>query len=408
MSVLATDQAGDDLLRFREARLKAKEFGDGVVGAGSAELDYAPASVISRRLRGAIDRGDLGYALPRDLFDLSEATASWYERAMAWRPKLESLAVAPDITSAFAFVLMSMARSDGPVLVPRPGYTKLRRVASELGFEVLEYAVRRTRDGHAYALDEIEEHLRARRRGVLVLIHPHNPTGHLAKKAELEALGRIVERHGALVFSDEVHAPLWLEDEPHMPYASSSGAARQHTVMALSSSKAWGLSGVRVTQLVLPDGALGTRAREGSLLSLLEGSVSSLGVQASIVAYEYGNPWLAALRARLRDNRDRLTAFAAESPVISDYVPPGSSFLAWMSLAMDLSSETAAQLLQRRARLGVLGAEEFGSSSTTWFRLNFGSTPEKVEQYMSLIAHMATSDNDARRTPLSQSHPDHH
>lgn len=150
------------------------------------------------------------------------------------------------------------------------------------------------------------------------------------------------------------------------------------------------------------------RARESSLLSFLEGSVSALGVQASIAAYECGDPWLDALRARLRGNRDLVTAFAAESPVISDYVPPGASFLAWMSLAMDPVSETAAKLLQRQARLGVLGAEEFGSSCTTWFRLNFGSTPEAVKRYLSLIANAITTNDDARRAPLLQPHPGHH
>ena len=394
MSVPQPGRARDDLLCFRPARLKATEFGDGVLGAGSAEIDFAPPSAISQRLRAVINRGDLGYALPRDLIDLSEATSSWHEHHMAWRPKPENLVVAPDITSAFAFVLMSSARPAGPVLVPRPGYPKLRRVASELGFEVLEYAVHRTPDGHAYALDEIEEHLRGRRRGLVVLLHPHNPTGHLAQVAEMEAIGRIVERHGALVFSDEVHAPLWLEDEPHVPYASSSSAARQHTVTALSSSKAWGLSGARVTQLVLPDGATGIWARESSLLSFLEGSVSALGVQAAIAAYEHGDPWLAALRSRLRENRDLITSFAAGA-VISDYVPPGSSFLAWMSLTKDTTPETTAQFLQRRARLGVLGAEEFGSSCTTWFRLNFGSTPEVIERCLSLIAYAATINEDA-------------
>lgn len=395
-------QASDGLLRFREARFKAAEFGDGVMGAGSAELDFAPASVIVQRLQAVIERGELGYALPSDLLELFEATSSWHERTMSWRPRLESLAAAPDITTAFSFVLMSLARSDGPVLVPRPGYPKLRRVASELGFEVLEYGVRRTRTGHAYAVDEIEEHLRSKRRGLVVLLHPHNPTGHLARKAELEELGRIVDRYGSLVFSDEIHAPLWLGAQPHVPYASASDVTRQHTVTALSSSKAWGLSGARVTQIVLPDGAVGTRAREGSMLSLLESSVSALGVQASIAAYEDGDPWLAELRTRLRANRDLITAFAAESTVISDYVPPGSSFLAWMSLAMDPISGTAADFLQRQARLGVLGATEFGSSSTAWFRLNFGTTPEAVERFLSLIARAGTTNDDAL------THPDHH
>lgn len=387
-------QMGESFLRFRKARLKSSEFDNDLIGAGSAELDFAPATVISQRLQGIIARGDLGYALPSDFVALSEAASSWYARNMSWRPRPENFVSAPDITTAFAFILMTLIQPNVPVLVPCPGYSKLRNIAMELGFEVLEYSVRRTSSGYEYAIDEIEESLSGRYGGLFVLIHPHNPTGYLAQRTELRALERIMDRHGMLVFSDEIHSPLWLGDKPHIPYASISEVAQSHTITALSSSKAWGLSGVRVTQLALPDSAMGICVKSGSRLPLLEGSVSALGIYASIVAYENGDSWLDALRTRLRKNRDLVTAFATEAAVIKDYVPPDSSFLAWMSLAMDESSETAAQFLQRRAKLGVLGSAEFGSSSSSWFRLNFGSSPEIVNECLSLIEHAGNANDD--------------
>lgn len=388
--------SGETLLISRPARLKTQEFGCGVLGAGAAELDYAPAQEISERLRKIVDSGELGYALPSDLVDLKQSTSAWHERSMGWSPRPENFVATPDITSAFSYFLLTLAPLDGPVLVPSPGYSKLKQVALELGFEVLNYTVQRSSNGYAYSLDQISEHLRTSRRGVLVLLHPHNPTGYLAQKAELEMIARIVDEFGAIVFSDEIHGPLWLEDEPHLPYAASSDIAREHTVTAVSSSKAWGLSGARVTQLAFPSGEMARRVQAGRQQAFIEGAVGALGVQASIAAYDRGGDWLEALRSRLRSNREVVTKFAAESPIICNYIQPQSSFLAWMELKMDAKSESAAQLLRDRSRLGVLGAEEFDWPQASYFRLNFGSPPVMVEQCLSLISSAAATNEDAR------------
>ncbi|PWJ64018.1 aminotransferase class I/II-fold pyridoxal phosphate-dependent enzyme [Rathayibacter iranicus] len=381
------------LLRFRPARLKASEFEHGVLGAGSAELDYAPAQEISERLGSIVRRGQLGYALPEDLVELKHAAASWHRRTLSWAPQPEDFIAAPDIASAFAYFLLTMASADSRVLVPNPGYPKLKRVASALGFETLNYSVDRIQGGYAYSLSDIETHLRENRGCVVVLLHPHIPTGHLASKAELEKLATVVDKYRATVFSDEVHAPLWLEDEPHLPYAASSNLARQHTTTAVSTSKTWGVSGARVTQLIVPTDRRARHEQEKARRVLLEGAVTALGVQASIVAYDQGGPWLEALRARLRANRELVDRFVDQSSVIGDYVPPRSSFVAWMELAVNTSHESAAQLLLRRSRLGVLGAADFDSPRAGFFRLNFGSAPDVVERCLSLIADAGSEED---------------
>ena len=74
-----------------------------------------------------------------------------------------------------------------------------------------------------------------------VLCNPHNPTGTVADRAELEAIAEIVERHGGRVFADEIHAPLRFDGRPFIPYASVSEATAAHTITGTSASKAWNI-----------------------------------------------------------------------------------------------------------------------------------------------------------------------
>lgn len=53
-----------NLLRFRQARLKAIEFSPDITDAGSGEIDFKPASEITKHLKNVLTRGDLGYAFP--------------------------------------------------------------------------------------------------------------------------------------------------------------------------------------------------------------------------------------------------------------------------------------------------------------------------------------------------------
>ena len=65
----------------------------------------------------------------------------------------------------------------------------------------------------------------------------------------------MVDRHGARVFSDEIHAPLVHPGAVHRPYASLSPVTARHALTATSASKAWNLPGLKAAQLVLSDAA---------------------------------------------------------------------------------------------------------------------------------------------------------
>jgi alanine-synthesizing transaminase len=53
----------------------------------------------------------------------------------------------------------------------------------------------------------------------IVIINPNNPTGAVYDRAALEAIARLAEQHGMVVFSDEIYDQILYGDAQHVPMA---------------------------------------------------------------------------------------------------------------------------------------------------------------------------------------------
>ena len=80
---------------------------------------------------------------------------------------------------------------------------------------------------------------------MLLLCHPHNPTGHVFGKAELEQLATVAGRFDLAVVSDEIHADLTYPPHVHVPFESLDHEVSARAVTVTSASKAFNLAGLR-------------------------------------------------------------------------------------------------------------------------------------------------------------------
>ena len=137
-----------------------------------------------------------------------------------------------------------------------------------------------------------------------MLCNPHNPIGRVYTRAELEELSSIVEKHGARVFSDEIHAPLTFSGHTHVPYASINDTAANHTVTVTSHSKSFNTPGLKCAQIIFSNEAdVATWDTHGMFTGK---SAANPGLLAAVAAYRDSRDWLADTSAYLERNRDAL------------------------------------------------------------------------------------------------------
>ena len=354
----------------------------GVLPAWIAEHDLGPPPVVRDALRRLADLPDVGYS--RRAGDLGAAFADWCELRHGWRPDPGLVVPTADVLQGIWAVTAAFSEPGEGVITTPPVYPYFHDVAPSLGRRSLECPLRHNSDGWRLDLDDLAVLLeREPAARILLLCSPHNPTGHLYGRDELQTLVDLTRRHEVIVVSDEIHFDLVYPPGSHCPTLALPDSA-EHTVALYSAGKAFAISGLRAAVAVFADRGLYDRFQKAMPAHLL-GGVSRAGVEAAIVAWRQGAAWLDDLKVLLDRHRHRvIEVLAAEVPDVGCHLP-ASTFLAWLDLSvLDLGANPAEELL-RRARVRTSEGHEFGTGGEGHVRLNFGTSTEILERILARL-----------------------
>jgi cystathionine beta-lyase len=222
----------------------------------------------------------------------------------------------------------------------------------------------------------------------VLLCNPHNPTGRVFTAHELQALAVVVDRHGARVVADEVHAPLVFARARHVPYATVSEAAAEHTVTVTAATKAFNIAGLRCAQVIATNHADAARWRGLRVFEVP--SPTPIGIAATTAAYRDGGEWLDGLVTYLDGNRARLRDLvAAELPGVALRLPE-ATFLSWLDCSA-LGLDDPARFFLDRARVALSNGPPFGPGCEQQVRLNFGTSRVLLERIVGAMGSAARS-----------------
>ena len=357
-----------DLRRRRSVKWATNP--EDVLPAFVAEMDFALAPEIRATLGRALEpaRHRLRGARPAR----RSVRGLFAQQRYGWRLDPDRVRPATDVMTAVAELLRALTAPGDAVVVNPPIYPPFRSVTAELGRRVVEAPLRPDAAGLELDLEALERRF-AEGAAAYLMCHPHNPSGRSFGRVDLEAVAALADRHGVVVISDEVHAPLTLPGSTHLPYLALGGAAAVHGVAVAAASKAWNLAGLKCALIVSGSEEMDARL-ERALSPHLRYHVGHLGVLASLTAFEQGTPWLDGLLAHLDGNRRRLQTILGEALPEVGYVPPQAGYLAWLDCRpLDLGDDPAAAFLER-GRVALSSGPLFGVEGNGFARLNFATS----------------------------------
>lgn len=356
----------------------------GKIPAFVAEMDFGIAPPITQALHDAIDVGAFGYLPQATAAAMSEAYAGWAASRYGWQVAADDVKPMPDVIAAFELAIENFSAPGSAIVLPTPAYMPFLTVPLAHGRRIIQVPMLRTGDGWAYDLDALDAAF-ADGGGLLVVCNPHNPIGRVLTREEQAAIGEVVERHGARVFSDEIHAPLVYPGSTHVPYASVNEVNAGHTITATSASKAWNLPGLKSAQLILSNDA--DRAYWAEHGRAFGHGAANLGVVANTAAYTAGGEWLDGVVSYLEGNRRLLGELVAEHLPGVRYTAPEGTYLAWLDCtALELPGSPSEFFAEHAGVVttdGALCGDGYGSA----IRFNFATPRPILEQALESMAH---------------------
>ncbi len=376
-----------DIARLRRRRtVKWTLYGTDVLAAWVAEMDFDVAPVVRQAITAAVEREDFGYVVA-DLSELTEACASFLADAHGWVVPPARIFPVADVLGGIAAALDLFVDAGAPVVVPTPAYPPFFEVVELTGRPVVPAPLVDDGDRPTLDLRTIDSALQRGARAVL-LCNPHNPTGRVFTVDELDALAAVVERHGARVVADEVHAPLVYAPNVHVPYASRSELTARHTITVTSSSKAFNLAGLKCAQVITSNHADAARWRNTRVFEVA--GPTPIGIAASVAAYSSGREWLRRLVAYLDGNRTHLVDRLHASLPEVDVRLPEATFLAWLDCSA-LGIDDPARFFLDHAGVALSDGPPFGAGCEQHVRLNFATSTAILDRIVDAMAAAVTS-----------------
>lgn len=312
----------DDLRRRTSQKWQAH--GGDLLPLWVGEMDVRLAPQIEDALHRAIRDGDTGYTANRGY---AEAVGAFAAERWGWSsfPVTDARVLADVMTAIMEVIKVSSAPGDA-VVVTSPVYAPFFSYIAHADRDVVEAPLTEAGRLDPEAIRQTLRELRDDRTNALLLIsNPHNPTGSVPTRHELEQIAAVAAEFGVRVLSDEIHAPLVLDGSVFTPYLTVDGAS--DAVAFVSASKGWNLAGLKAALAVAgPDAVADLRAVPAEI----DYAPSHLGVMAHAVAFREAGEWLDLLLQGLDRKRGLLGALIAEQLPDVRWVPPEGTYLAWL------------------------------------------------------------------------------
>ena len=342
-----------------------------------ADMDFPPPPCVDQAIRAVLDSGDIGYPDWRHVTGGSPAATAFAERCAArygWTFDPEHLRELNDVLQGIQIVLHLCTEPGDGVVVHTPAYPPFLHSVEDNGRRVVRVPASRSAgspSGWAFDHEALDARLAAGEQAkVLLLCHPHNPTGHVFSEDELRSLAAIAERHDLLVISDEIHADLTYAPLTHRPMALF---APERTVTIHAASKAFNLAGLRYA--IMHVAPAWVRERFGTVPDHMFGATNLMGSAAAEAVWRHGDEWLDAVVAHLDGQRRFLGDLLAMYLPDVVYTPPQGTYLAWLDFrTMDLGDDPSAAFVGNGVRLSE--GPNFGPEGHGFARLNFATSTE--------------------------------
>ena len=230
--------------------------------------------------------------------------------------------------------------------------------------------------GWRYDLDELASKISSKTRAIYVN-SPHNPTGGVLTRADVDAIAALVQRHGLWLISDEAYEDVVFDGTEHVSPASLPDMY-ERTIPIYTFSKTYAMTGLRLGYLAARDATL--RERMKKVLFYTASNVSSVVQYGGVGALDGPQDCIEAFRAELQARRDLFYAGVREhAAAVLSGAPPAGAFYAFLRIApsweppaaADSISWAMAEYLISRGRIGCVPGADFGARGEGYIRFCF-------------------------------------
>ncbi len=374
MSRLGTETAFEVLSRARALEAQGKE----IVHLEIGEPDFdTPANIIEAGV-DALHKGWTHYGPSAGLPELRETIAKYVSETRGVPVASDEVVVVPGGKPIIFFSILALVDPGDEVIYPNPGFPIYESMINYVGGKAVPIQLREERDFRLNA-EELASLITSRTK-LVILNSPHNPTGGVLPRKDIETIAHALADYPVYVLSDEIYSRLIFEGE-HFSIMSVPGF-KDRTILLDGFSKTYAMTGWRMGYGVMrPD--LATH-----IARLMTNSVSctaSFTQVAGIEALRGDQSSVEAMSNEFKKRRDFFVARLNKIRGFSCRMPKGAFYAFPNVEKTEWPSKKLATALLEEAGVACLSGTSFGSYGEGYLRFSVANSMENLEKALDRI-----------------------
>jgi aspartate aminotransferase len=378
MSRLGTETAFEVLNRARALEKQGKE----IIHLEIGEPDFnTPANVVEAGVN-ALHEGWTHYGPAAGLPDLRQTIAEYVSRTRNVPVSSDEVVVVPGGKPIIFFTMLALIDEGDEVIYPNPGFPIYESMIDYSLGKAIPIPLREERD---FSVDVKElASLITDRTKLIILNSPHNPTGGVLTKKDVDQIAEAIGDRNILVLSDEIYSRL-IYDGDHFSIMSVPGF-KERTILLDGFSKTYAMTGWRMGYGVMrPDLA----SHITRLVTNATSCTASFTQIAGIEALRGDQSSVDEMSAEFKRRRDAFVAGLNKIKGFSCRLPKGAFYAFPNIMKTGWTSKKLADALLEQAGVACLSGTAFGAYGEGYLRFSVANSLENLNKALARIEDWA-------------------
>ncbi len=347
-----------------------------------ADMNFPVVPTIQEYMIRRIQQPTFGYFLPQEAY--FNAIIAWQKQHNGVEDlKKEHIGYENGVLGGVASALNVFCSRGDKVLLHSPTYIGFTGTLTNNGYRIVHSPLVRDAAG-IWRMDfaDMERKIVENKIHAAIFCSPHNPTGRVWERWEVEQAMELYRKHDVMVISDEIWSDIILDGHKHTPTQSVSADARARTVALYAPSKTFNLAGLVGSYHIIYDPVLKARCDKEASLSHYN-SMNVLSMHALIGAYQpEGCEWVQELCQVLTGNVDFACRYIAEHFDGVEVSRPEGTYMLFLDCRrwLEKNGKTLDDLLAAGWDVGVIWQDGRPFHGQTHIRMNLALPRSRVEE----------------------------
>lgn len=374
MSRLGTEKAFEVLAKVKTLEAQGRK----IIHLEIGEPDFSTSDNIRNAAKKALDKGFTHYVPVSGIPELRQAIADEVSRTRNIDVHPDEVVVTPGGRLVNFSIILALIDEGDEVIYPNPGYPLYESMINFVNAKAVAIRLLEEKD-FSFDIEDLRG-LVSDNTKLIILNSPHNPTGGMLTRSDLEEIASLAKKHDCWVLADEIYCRIVYEDK--FESILSVDGMKERTIILDGFSKTYAMTGWRIGYGIMPKDL----APHFIKLQINSNAcTSSFSQWACIEALTGPQDEQGKMVTEFKRRRNVIVDGLNDIPGFKCLKPKGGFYVFPNIKGTGKPSDELETILLNEADVAVLSGLAFGKYGEGYLRFSYANSVENIEKALGWI-----------------------